>query len=347
MKILFLSHSFFPFIGGIEVISEMLCKSFTAAGHEVHLLTWTEDANNTPLPFKIIRCPNYIQLLQEHAWADMVFENNPCLRLSWPSIFFKKPSVIALQTWISRTNGKIAIQDRLKLKWLKRAAHVIAVSDAVQRACFPAATVIGNPYRAEEFKLQEGKRHKDFLFLGRLVDDKGADLAIKAIHQLEEKHSLTIIGEGPELDNLKQLTKKLGIEDRVIFTGPLRGEALVDCLNQHQYMLVPSMWQEPFGIVALEGIACGCLPIVSDGGGLPDAVGRAGLTFKRGDLNALVACIKNITANPLTEIKIRAAAQQHLINFHPNQIIGEYLKIIESINQPQSLHESTYITSYK
>ena len=55
---------------------------------------------------------------------------------------------------------------------------------------------------------------------------------------------------------------------------------MVEELNRHEIMVVPSRWNELFGVVALEGMACGCAMLVSDGGGLPDAVGYAGHNLK-------------------------------------------------------------------
>jgi len=332
MKILILSHSFFPFIGGIEVVSEMFCRSFTEAGHEIHLVTWTKDPENTLFPFQVTRQPNMVQLFRLHAWADVVVENNPALRLSWPAVFFNRPSVIVIQTWIARMDGTVVFQDKLKLKWLKRSTKVVAISESIRKACFPAAEVIGNPFRANQFSiLSNVTREKDYVFLGRLVSDKGVDLAIKAIAGLGERCVLTIIGDGPEANTLKQLTIDLRVEDQVVFKGPLRGSELVKCLNEHRFMLIPSTWEEPFGIVALEGIACGCIPIVSDGGGLADAVGSAGVKFKRGDVKSLIECMTHISGNPQLESKLKDAAIPHLTNYRPEIIIKRYLDILNSI----------------
>ena len=93
------------------------------------------------------------------------------------------------------------------------------------------------------------------------------------------KVSLTVIGAGPELSALKERVTALNLTGRVKFTGGLTGNALVDELRQHKFILIPSKWREPFGVVALEGMAAGCIPIVADGGGLPDAVGNAGVIF--------------------------------------------------------------------
>lgn len=341
MRILFLSHNFYPDIGGIEINSDILAQAFTEAGHQVHLLTWSKDPSNKVFSYKVIRNPSKRRLFVEHAWADLVFENNPCLRLAWPSIFFRRYSVIVLNTWITRINGKIGFQDRLKLLWLKRADKVIAVSEAIRKRCWPTATVIANPYRSEQFRIIEGiNKTIDFVFLGRLVSDKGADHAVKAIKSLlssatnldliNRKPLLTIIGNGPEYNNLKQLIAELNLEAYVDLIGSLSGEDLAVCLNRHRFLLVPSLWEEPFGNVVLEAMACGCLPIVSDGGGLPDAIGDAGLKFRRGDINSLVDTIIEILNNPDLEQKLKKQSEGHLILHKPEVVASKYIEVIES-----------------
>lgn len=339
MKILFLSHSFYPQLGGIESNSELLAAAFTAAGHEVHLLTWSEDDTGRSFPYEITRNPGSRQLLQAHQWADLVFENNPCFRLGWPGLLFRRPAVIAINTWITRPDGKVSWRDKIKISWwLKRCKAVIAVSDAVRKACWPAATVIRNPYRAADFYREPSvDRDADFVFLGRLVSDKGASQAIEAIYKLrpsmrqEGKHvpCLTIIGDGPERKALEQLVARLSLEDAVVFTGALKGEPLRKMLNRHRYMLAPSAWEEPFGNVVLEGMACGCLPIASDGGGLPEAIGNAGLVFRRNDIGSLVNSMYRVMKNPALDRQLRDAAPGHLAAHLPQVVVSKYLQVIE------------------
>lgn len=337
IKLLFLSHKFYPDVGGIEVNSEVLATAFQAAGHQVRLVTWTADAGERTFPFAVVRHPTTAVLLREHRWADIVFENNPSLRLAWPTVLFGRPSVVALRTWIRRMDGRVSWQDNLKLRWLQRADAVIAVSDAVRRAHWPQAIVIGNPYRNTLFrKLPAVARTADFVFFGRLVSDKGVALAIEAFQQLVatqpvgSRLSMTIVGDGPERPRLEQVVAERNLTDCVTFTGTLQGEALVRCLNQHRFLLIPSLWEEPFGNVALEGMACGCLPIVSDGGGLPDAVGKAGLTFARGDVGALTATIQQLLADPVREQQIRDVAEDQLKAHYPDVVANRYLAVIET-----------------
>jgi glycosyltransferase involved in cell wall biosynthesis len=345
LKVLLLTHKFYPDLGGTEANAEFLAKAFHNYGAEVHLLTWTQQSGTKMFPYKVVRNPGIKQLLAEHSWADVVFENSPVLRMSWPAVFFRKPLVVSLNTWISNEDGSKSIPARMKYLWLKKASSVIAVSDAIRQKCWPDAVIIENAYNDELFvqTITNDIKPKNFVFLGRLVSDKGADLAIEAIAQLYKEYkeanadtseiSLTVIGEGKDFEKLKLYAIAAGIEKIIRFEGSLTGEKLVACLNQHKYMLIPSRWQEPFGIVALEGLACGCIPIVSDGGGLPDAVGKAGLVFKRGDLQDLVNAIKSLLGDEFLQKRLRFEADAHLKAHSSKVIAKQYFDIINTVGQ--------------
>lgn len=339
LKILFLSYKFSPDVGGIESISEILAFAFLSAGHDVRVITTSPGHKSTTYPFEVIRNPRSLKLIRLHAWAQIVFENNPSLNLSWPSLFTARPHIIALHTWIRRVDGKLGWQDKLKRLWLKRGNTVIACSDALRKSCWPSAVVIPNAYQDDLFILtNKGKRKKSFVFLGRLVSDKGIDLAIKAFHTLIEKQqisqedeilSLTIIGEGQDMEKLVQMVSDLQLQERVHFKGTLKGDLLVNCLNEHQVLLVPSSWEEPFGMVALEGMACGCMPIVSDGGGLPEAVGALGVVFPRGDVNALSKCMEMSIKRENLDEKYYSLVEKHLSRYKAEVIARRYLSEIE------------------
>lgn len=342
LKILLLSHCFYPEIGGIEVNSEIYARAFAAAGHNVHLLTWSVIDEEAPFPFTVVRNPSSSTLFKEHAWADIVFENNPCLRMAWPGLFFCRPSVVSMNTELYRAKSSSWFSmSWVKRAWLWRTGAVISVSDALRKQFWPAASVIGNPYRAQDFKvLDYVERTDNFVFLGRLVSQKGASLAVEAFHrvlaQLAENDpgapqpTLTIIGDGPERVNLEQQVAALRLEKHVRFTGFMQGEALVEELNRHRYLLVPSLYGEAFGNVVLEGMACGCLPIVSDSDGLPEAAGQAGLVFRRNDANALAAAINHILHEPVLELQLREAAPAHLSAHQPEAVSQRYLQVLEA-----------------
>ncbi len=335
MKILIISHNFYPYIGGIEINTELLADEFYKLNHEVRIVTWSEDhLLDRTFPYPIVRNPSLLELLRQHHWADCIFENNPCLRLAWPAFFLRKKHVIALCTWVRRVDGTVTMTDRLKQWWIKRANSVIAISEAVRLQACPKAVVIGNPYRDTLFVNMRLPRYCDFVFVGRLVSDKGVGIAIKALARLhsmitsEKKPNLTIIGDGPEKNRLVAEVEKDGLTQYVEFTGTLQGEALVGCINKHKYFLVPSLWEEPFGNVALEGMACGCVPIVSDGGGLPDAVGKAGLIFRRNDVEDLTSKMFYLLDDSIQYKAMSEQATEHLKNHKSSLVAKRYLDVL-------------------
>lgn len=100
-------------------------------------------------------------------------------------------------------------------------------------------------------------------------------------------------------------------------------------LNEIDCLVVPSVWSEPFGIVALEGIACGCLVIGSQGGGLKDAIGPCGLTYPNGDVAALAAAMRRVLDEPSLGTELRAKAPAHLARHSPQAVVDAYLQVMQ------------------
>ena len=266
MKILILSHVFYPSVGGIEEVSSTLAHEFVNQGHEVKLITQIPATDIKSFPFKVIRQPKRYQLYKLVEWCDVFFHNNISLQAVWPLLLIRRPSIVAHHTWITRTDGSLSWQDYLK-RLLNRFATCISISQAIADHLSTPSVIIGNPYRDDLFyEMPEISRDKELVFLGRLVSDKGVDLLITALGQLK-MHGftphLTIIGSGSEETFLRNLAKDVGVSTQVNFVGIKTGIELVQLLNTHQIMVVPSRWLEPLGIVALEGIACGCLVVGS------------------------------------------------------------------------------------
>jgi glycosyltransferase involved in cell wall biosynthesis len=111
--------------------------------------------------------------------------------------------------------------------------------------------------------------------------------------------------------------------------GIRSGPELVALLNAHKIIVIPSRWQEPFGLVALEGIACGCVAVAADAGGLPDAVGTAGVLFPSGKTDALAQCLENLLQDEGLTARCRAAAHDHLLNHDAATVARKYLKVLE------------------
>jgi glycosyltransferase involved in cell wall biosynthesis len=333
MKILLAAHAFSPSIGGIESSSLDLALAFSKLGHEVRVITQT--LSNDPADdhgLKVIRRPSKSALFQAVRWCDVFFQNNISLQTAWPLVFIQKPWVVCTQTWLRNPDGSTGVGGALKRLALRFAANVY-ISKAVRDHVGHKGFIIPNPYDSETFRVMpEIKRERSLVFLGRLVSDKGCDLLIQSVARLRDAGftlPLTIIGTGPEEAALKNLVIAEKLDGLVRFAGALKGEALAKELNRHEVLVVPSRWAEPFGIVALEGIACGCLVVGSAGGGLPDAIGQCGVLFKNGDAADLARAIRKIIENQALAARCRQAVPHHLNDHNSETIAGRYLEIFE------------------
>jgi glycosyltransferase involved in cell wall biosynthesis len=130
-------------------------------------------------------------------------------------------------------------------------------------------------------------------------------------------------GAGPEAEALQTQSQQLQLQDQVQFTGPKRGEELGRLMNAHRILVVPSIWAEPFGIVALEGLASGCVVIGSEQGGLKDAIGACGLVFPNGNADALAKALEQVLLGEWTFPEKRVM-EQHLHLHSAGAISGAF-----------------------
>jgi glycosyltransferase involved in cell wall biosynthesis len=221
---------------------------------------------------------------------------------------------------------------------LKRRIARFAVGVAISRFMAvhyrDGSIVIPNPIDVTRLIPDENcHRDKDIVFVGRLIADKGVHVLLEAISLLAaEGHVpvVSIIGDGPERSRLVKLRDQLGLSEIVEFSGALSGSGLTESICRHKVMAIPSVWTEPFGIVALEGLACGCALVASDTGGLPDAVGSCGLLVPPNDAKALAKGLRAaLDAGNLSKLEIEAR-RRHLAKHSPDRIAERYVRLFLS-----------------
>lgn len=333
MRILIYSPAFLPLLGGLEINTATLATELVKLGQEVVVVTRTPAGGADGLPYEVVRRPRPLELLRRVRWCDVLLQQNVSLRGLWPLALVRRPWAVSHHSWYCRSDGRIAWQDRLKRFLLRRAAVSIAVSRAVADDLSTPSVVIGNPYRDALFRRLPGvERERELAFLGRLVSDKGVDLLLDALDLLARRGiepRLTVIGEGPEAPRLHEQAERLGIASRVELVGSKTGDELVELLNRHRILVVPSRYHEPFGIVALEGIACGCVVVGSRGGGLAEAVGACGFTFPNGDVAGLAELLARLLADPTMGQDRLAGAEAHLARHRAPAVAAAYLEALE------------------
>jgi glycogen synthase len=334
MKILFSSYLFHPSVGGIESVSRILAEQFAAAGNDVHVITQSPGSAVPGANYQVTRRPSIAQLFTLLRRCDLFFQNNISLRSLIPALILRKPTLVVHQTWLQNMRGGIGWHNRLKQFLLRRVTNV-AISKAVADRLNAHSFVIGNPYDETVFRVVPNlQRDKNLVFVGRLVSDKGVDLLLQALRLLQDDNlipDLTIVGSGPEEENLQRLATELGLDRQLTFAGQKSGAGLAEILNRHWILVVPSRWEEPFGIVALEGIACSCVVVGSEKGGLKEAIGPCGLTFKNGNIRALADQLKRLLDDLSLQAELRDHAAEHLAKFQSHVIAAAYLRLMREL----------------
>jgi len=334
MKVLSHSPAFHPMIGGLEAFAAMLAGGLHERGHEVVVLCQSDlpAGEAEPFPFRVVRRAGFQAMARWMAWADVVIHAQISLKGLLPWLITRRPLLLSHQTWLREERGApLTWQTRLKRLACRLAVNVTC-SAAIGRDLSLPHIVIPNPYDDALFHPRlEVARDRDLLFVGRLVSDKGADLLLEAAARFAVQHmhvSATITGSGPEEPALKSQAEKLGIQDRVRFTGPLRGEALAREMNAHRVLVVPSRWAEPFGIVALEGSASGCVVVASNGGGLPEAAGPCGILFESGNAEDLTRSLKTALEQDAPD------AREHLQRHQRARIVASFERMLLEMTTP-------------
>ena len=131
----------------------------------------------------------------------------------------------------------------------------------------------------------------DLLFAGQLIRGKGVQLLLAAMARMKTPRTLDIVGTGNMEPKLKALAEELGIADRVRFNGFQTNPQ--EWMRAARCVVVPSLWQEPFGLVAAEAVALGRPVVAFAVGGLPEACGGKATLVPPGDVAALAKALEN------------------------------------------------------
>lgn len=330
MKILIGSPAFPPSLGGLERFVEQLATGLAERGDEVTVMTSTPSPTPDSYPFRVVRCPGPLAKLRLVRECEVFFQANVSLKDLWPLALIRRPWVISHHGQYAQ-RGVSGVLGRLKVRLARHATRSISVSRFVASRVDPESTVIGNPYDDALFrKLEDVERDRDLIFVGRLVSDKGVDVLLRALARIRARTlpwTLDIVGSGPEEAGLRCLVVDLDLESHVSFQGRMDGEDLVRAFNRHRVLVVPSVWEEPFGIVALEGIACGCVVVGTASGGLAEAIGPCGVVVPNGDAEALAEVLEELL-NRADAGPFQASAPQHLARHRSAVVVERYRELI-------------------
>ena len=173
-------------------------------------------------------------------------------------------------------------------------------------------------------------------YAGRLSAEKGVDTLVHAFKRVSEKVPrlrLGIVGDGPQRADLQELVGRLGIGDKVDFSGALGVEEMECRLDSAWIQAIPSKWDEPFGMVAIEAMMRGTAVVASDGGGLRDIVRKGtGVLVPPGDDTAWSKVLRELLTNrERCEAMGAAGREVALAEYTVDRSVGRVVSLYEDL----------------
>lgn len=327
MKILITTGIYPPDIGGPATYSKLLVDELPQRGIEVEVLSFGEvrhlpkiirhlvyffkifskakgvdvlyaqDPVSVGLPTMLVnvflRKKFFIRIAGDYAWEQGVqrFGVKDDLdtfslktNYGWIVNFFKK-----VQTWVARRANKIIVPSyyfkTIIFNWGIKTEKIKVIYNGIN---LPNHLGVRHPSRGE----------KVILSVGRLVPWKGFKVLIEIMPNLLEKSPslrLMIVGSGPQQSELEELIKKLKLEERVILTGQLSREDLLELKNKADIFVLNTHW-ESFSFDTLEAMAVGLPVVTTKIGSLPELIeqNQEGILVEPDDREAIAEAIQKI-----------------------------------------------------
>lgn len=313
--------------GGIEI----LCKDYAkySKHNNIFVMLWysgvisdeMKSQGNTVIELKAPKSSHLknIKELQKivekyHVDTFIVHHASPILHLYMMAVKCKYRNLVSiayahgLAEVMYRKEEKRGVYFRKKVlqQSLKRANHVVAVSETVKKSLIQeykisqeSIEVIYNGVDLKRFSsksVPDANDSLNLIYVGRLIENKGVQLILQAVALCESEHNvhLLIVGDGSYKRNLKELAKKLGIENKVAFLG--NRNDVPELLHQADVFLHVPILEEGFGITVIEAMACGKICVCSKSGALPEIIRERenGFLVEKNDAKGIYECLKYI-----------------------------------------------------
>lgn len=368
-KVLFVCSIYKPNVGGVETAVEELCSQYNSLGIETCVLTKKfpfdlpeyEKDNQTDIirVKRPLTDTDYLELMKQltsdiRLKADVIHVMGIRRPLPFFALFLARyyniPIVmnfVGSDVLTSVNPEDLKIWEERKedtINSVQQADGFISFSEGITRAArnlLPQLNSVTTVYSGID--LAKINRVSPKTGLGKyivaarhLIYNKGIDILIKAFETVHKEFpdiSLYIIGDGPEKENLINLSKNMGLTSCIHFTGTLSLEELFAYMKGAILHVCPSR-AEGGGIVNVEASACGCIPIGSNVDGIPEYIQDkiSGLLFKSENYDDLAEKILEVIKN--TERKNLMQQNGYLFakTFDIEVKAQEYLSVYKNIS---------------
>jgi len=309
-------------------------------------LTWCYAFNHF-FEKKIATVISDIDVIHAHDWLVAISAINA-------KYFLKKPLIATIHSLEigrvgSLSNPLSIVIDNIEWWLTYEAKFVITTSNFMKNQLIEhfrlppdKIFVISNGIDEDEFKLEINKEeiksslgfskeNKLIGFVGRITEQKGVRYFIQAIPHILNYHKdarFIIIGDGWQIDEMKDLAKKLNVEWATKFRGYVRDEELKKILKSLDVIVIPSIY-EPFGIIALEAMVSGVPIVASNVGGLAEVIedGIDGLKVPPKDPLAIARAVNKYLEDEVFRNKIIYNARNKSKLFSWSKIAEKTLEV--------------------
>ncbi|MGQ9561221.1 MAG: glycosyltransferase family 4 protein [Candidatus Oleimicrobiaceae bacterium] len=349
-----------PLHGGAEVHAHEIMKRLAAMGHQVTQLSCSfrgcrpeemvdgvRVVRSGPRPIFNYLVPSCYRRLRRKEHFHVVLEDINKLPFYTP-LYVGEPVVaivhhlfgrsIRLETdplraWYVQTHERL-------IPLAYRRTRFVAVSSSTQRElaamglrCSPEDIVYNAINHELCYPRPELKAPEPTVgYLGRVKKYKCIDDLLSAfviVRRQIPQARLLIVGEGDARQGLQRLAAKMGIAERVTFTGAVSEQRKIELLNSMWVMVNPSA-KEGWGITVIEAGACGVPVVAADSPGLRDAVvdGRTGLLYPWGRAELLAEKVSTVLASPQLRRHLGKGGQQWAHQFRWEMSAARLLRIV-------------------
>ena len=311
----------------------------------IRLGTWARVSNTPMNPLWPLQLRRWLRLLK----VDLVHAHAPVPVLADLAVALsgRRPAVLTYHAG-SMSKGRKNV-DRV-IRWYER--HILPRVFARTRALVavsPVSLAFGRPGAVQITpgvdvdRFTPGPpastRSPTVVYVGRMVrasSEKGIDVLLRAFAALADVSDtrLKLVGGGDALPDHVALAERLGITDRVEFTGEIPDADLVAAMQSAAVLVLPSLSEvECFGMVLAEAMACGTPVVGSDVGGIPHVIdpGVTGLLVPPGDADALAAACRQLLRDGDLADRMGAAGRRRVVeNFAWPRLTDRYLQLFRS-----------------
>ncbi len=169
------------------------------------------------------------------------------------------------------------------------------------------------------------KPNLNILYVGSLTRHKGIQILIEAVKRIKNDNlRLAIVGSGKYKNKLENMANS---DKRITFYGEISNDDIGGCYNKSDILVVPSIWNEVFGIVILEAFRAGIPVVASRIGGITEVVKNNynGFLFDPGDVDKLKQVLENIIKNPEALARLGNNAKNCVKRYEASQHIKELI----------------------